>query len=267
MTNAGERSLVVLQGAWALQDVHSALTAHGMSSDTATVTSDPAMAPNGPFSSLLLLLPSPPSPALLGSVTRLLVPGASAVLQLRMGGASTAEAASSMLLGGFADCVPNSSGDVVTVTARLPAFAMGSSDSLRRKSKAAVPAAAAAPSAAWLLSADDQADADELIDDEELLTEEDRRRPAVSTAQDDCEVGAGGARKACKNCTCGRAEAEAAGERVTLTQEMLDNPQSSCGNCSLGDAFRCAGCPYRGLPAFEPGKKIQLSGDFLTADA
>lgn len=64
------------------------------------------------------------------------------------------------------------------VTARLPAFAMGSSDSLRRKSKAAVPAAAAAPSAAWLLSADDQADADELIDDEELLTEEDRRRPA-----------------------------------------------------------------------------------------
>lgn len=89
MANAGERSLVVLQGAWALQDVHSALTAHGMSSDTATVTSDPAMAPNGPFSSLLLLLPSPPSPALLGSVTRLLVPGASAVLQLRMGAAST----------------------------------------------------------------------------------------------------------------------------------------------------------------------------------
>jgi len=28
--------------------------------------------------------------------------------------------------------------------------------------------------------------------------------------------------------------------------------------CGLGDAFRCAGCPYRGLPAFEMGKKIEL---------
>jgi hypothetical protein len=131
---------------------------------------------------------------------------------------------------------------------------------------------------------------------------------AAVSKQDDCEVGAGGARKACKNCSCGRAEAEAKGEKVTLTQEMLDNPQSSCGNvstvgspivlrsqvrvcvlvavqlvahrrclllitllcalqCSLGDAFRCAGCPYRGLPAFEAGKPIQLSADFLTADA
>eukprot|EP00775_Hariotina_reticulata_P005849 gene5849-6090_t len=107
----------------------------------------------------------------------------------------------------------------------------------------------------------------ELVDDEELLTEEDRQRPAAAAKQDDCEVGAGGARKACKNCTCGRAEAEAQGQKVQLTQEMLDNPQSSCGNCSLGDAFRCAGCPYRGLPAFEPGKKITLAADFLTADA
>ena len=37
--------------------------------------------------------------------------------------------------------------------------------------------------------------------------------------------------------------------------------------CGLGDAFRCAGCPYRGLPTFEQGKKIQLGGDYLVADA
>ena len=36
-----------------------------------------------------------------------------------------------------------------------------------------------------------------------------------------------------------------------------------CLQCSLGDAFRCGGCPYRGLPAFEMGKKIELPPDFL----
>lgn len=55
---------------------------------------------------------------------------------------------------------------------------------------------------------------------------------AAASKQDDCEVGAGGARKACKNCSCGRAEAEAKGEKVELTKEMLDNPQSSCGSVS-----------------------------------
>ena len=70
-------------------------------------------------------------------------------------------------------------------------------------------------------------------------------------------------RKACKDCTCGRAEADAQGVRLQLTQEMLDNPQSACGSCGMGDAFRCAGCPYRGLPSFEMGKKIELPMDFL----
>lgn len=55
---------------------------------------------------------------------------------------------------------------------------------------------------------------------------------------DDCEVGAGGARKACKNCSCGRAEAEAEAEagggKAKLTADMLDNPTSACGNVSRG---------------------------------
>ncbi len=84
---------------------------------------------------------------------------------------------------------------------------------------------------------------------------------------DDCEMGASG-RKACTNCTCGRADAEERGEPVRLTQAMLDNPAvGGCGSCALGDAFRCGGCPYRGLPAFEAGKKIQLPSGFLVADA
>lgn len=40
----------------------------------------------------------------------------------------------------------------------------------------------------------------------------------------------------------------------------------SCLQCALGDAFRCGGCPYRGLPAFEMGKPIQLPQDFLAVD-
>ena len=52
-------------------------------------------------------------------------------------------------------------------------------------------------------------------------------------------------RKACINCTCGRAE-ESLGKK--------SNP-SMCGNCYLGDGFRCDSCPSKGLPPFDPGEK------------
>ncbi|GBG58864.1 hypothetical protein CBR_g263 [Chara braunii] len=105
---------------------------------------------------------------------------------------------------------------------------------------------------------------DELIDEDELLDDDEADQPSIEApANDDCEVGSGGVRKACKNCTCGRAEQEAKGVKPVLTKDMLENPQSNCGNCGLGDAFRCGGCPYRGLPPFKPGEKIVLPENFL----
>ncbi|XP_041017252.1 anamorsin homolog isoform X2 [Juglans microcarpa x Juglans regia] len=105
-------------------------------------------------------------------------------------------------------------------------------------------------------------DDSDLIDEDSLLSEEDLKKPQLPLVGD-CEVGS--TRKACKNCTCGRAEAE---QKVQIgpTVEQINNPQSACGSCGLGDAFRCSTCPYKGLPAFKLGEKVSLSGNFLAAD-
>ena len=58
--------------------------------------------------------------------------------------------------------------------------------------------------------------------------------------------------KACKGCTCGRADKEREEEAKLAA---VTERKSNCGRCGLGDAFRCAGCPYRGMPAFKPGEE------------
>ena len=94
---------------------------------------------------------------------------------------------------------------------------------------------------------DNEEDLDDLIDPDDLLTEEDKTVPDKTkyTCGPKSEK-----KKACKNCSCGYAE-ELAGKPAPIVK-------SSCGSCYLGDAFRCASCPYLGMPAFKPGENVKI---------
>ncbi|KAJ3663920.1 hypothetical protein Zmor_008136 [Zophobas morio] len=110
----------------------------------------------------------------------------------------------------------------------------------------------------WIkLNVTDNEEPDEMLDPDDLLDEEDFKKPEAAALQ----CGTTEKRKACKNCTCGLAE-----EVTEAVEKLPPVTQSSCGNCYLGDAFRCASCPYMGLPAFKAGERIQLVGNLLEAD-
>ncbi|KAG6866533.1 electron carrier [Blastosporella zonata] len=167
-----------------------------------------------------------------------------------------------------------------SVIAQKPAHAQTASLSLKGasvpllKRKKTDPAA---KKALWALSSP----ATPKIDAEALLTSEDKARPVPTC--DPVDPAAPRRKKACKNCSCGLAELEEEerkasnvvfldgwmdGEAKEITQDERDRliqaaaaapkATSSCGSCFLGDAFRCAGCPYRGLPAFKPGEKVEI---------
>ncbi|KAK0098166.1 hypothetical protein PV326_010743 [Microctonus aethiopoides] len=99
---------------------------------------------------------------------------------------------------------------------------------------------------------------DDLINEDSLLDEEDEIKPIKPTSTA-CDIADKKKRKACKDCTCG------------LSKELNDaveikNESSSCGNCYLGDAFRCGSCPYLGTPAFKPGEKVFLPNNQVTIE-
>ncbi|KAL2867655.1 Fe-S cluster assembly protein dre2 [Aspergillus lucknowensis] len=148
---------------------------------------------------------------------------------------------------------------------------------LGRKKKAA-PAPAPQPPPIISFDNTNDLDDDELIDEDTLLSADDLKRPIIPPPE--CQPKAGRRRRACKDCTCGLAaqlEAEDKERRETADKNLnalkLDSDDlneldftvqgkaGSCGNCALGDAFRCDGCPYIGLPAFKPGQEVQILND------
>ncbi|KAI9829357.1 MAG: electron carrier [Phylliscum demangeonii] len=122
-------------------------------------------------------------------------------------------------------------------------------------------------------------DDEALIDENELLDEDDLARPI--TQPPDCRPKSGKRRRACKDCTCGlkekldaedsakREKADRALQAMKLATDDLTEIDftapgktfGNCGNCTLGDAFRCDGCPYLGLPAFKPGEEVRMLND------
>ena len=99
----------------------------------------------------------------------------------------------------------------------------------------------------------------DLADPDDLLTEEDLVKPDPTSLR---VCGTTGQRKACKNCVCGLKE-ELESEDAEKINSAKKDFKSSCGSCYLGDAFRCASCPYLGMPAFKPGEKVKLSENTL----
>ncbi|XP_046843224.1 anamorsin homolog [Xenia sp. Carnegie-2017] len=148
--------------------------------------------------------------------------------------------------------------DLIEIICEKPSFNVGSTSQLKlsfgQKKEISEDVAKV-----WTLSAQDINDDDvDLIDSDELLDEIDFKKPDPSTLKNNCGPKSG-KKKACKNCSCGLAEELAKGVENAL-------PKSACGSCYLGDAFRCASCPYLGMPAFKPGEKISLSDRQLKPD-
>ncbi|RJE21863.1 hypothetical protein PHISCL_05814 [Aspergillus sclerotialis] len=121
---------------------------------------------------------------------------------------------------------------------------------------------------------------DELIDEDTLLSETDMTKPLHQPRE--CEPNAAKKRRRpCKDCTCGlaskleaedqsrQAKADADLNILKLKSDDLNDEidftvkgkTGSCNSCSLGDAFRCDGCPYIGLPPFKPGEEVRIIND------
>ena len=263
--------------------VSSCVSAYGLDPDAALVLTHCALAPDGTFAgalaapqsvdTLVSLADDPDAwhaPEVLAAASRALRPGGSFVAATLVGvrAEHTADAAraavvAKCLVAGLVPAAAESgarpAGVAFAVAATKPAtWEKGAAFSLKSRRlkenaepRTNLPAAGSGdPGASWkvLNTAED-----DLLDDDELLDESELRAGADEAAAAKASGGCATSKSACANCSCGRAEAEAAArDGGVLSEEQKKEFKSACGNCYLGDAFRCAGCPMLGQPAGAP---------------
>lgn len=150
---------------------------------------------------------------------------------------------------------------------------------------------------AYFSDAESDDNEDDLVSENELIADSQNLGLDVVVPKK-CELPNGKKRRrACKDCTCGLKEIEEQEDSntrnlqdtilgkmaqlatleaikieerlkkalVKFTEEDLteidftvEGKTGGCGSCALGDAFRCDGCPYLGLPPFKPGEVVSL---------
>lgn len=203
----------------------------------------------------------------LAKLAKVLAPGGIMTLREPAGARDSASLSTALTLSGFTSITahaPAAGSTLLEVTCKKPAHEVGASSRVLSFAKKK-PAGGAGPSAAtkkvWQISGDDfDDDGDEMVEDDSLLDSEDLAMQTTAPEPEDCST----KKRACKNCSCGRAEDEAAADAVEEeggVPKPLAGPvaSSACGNCYLGDAFRCSSCPYLGMPAFQSGEKVTMS--------
>jgi anamorsin len=154
-----------------------------------------------------------------------------------------------MTLAGLVDVsvAPDGTADLVGA---VPDHAVGASTSLARPTDKTAWTAVATGGSAFETA---------LVDEDDLLARDDVKDGEGSG----CAVDEGGKRKPCKDCSCGLADMDA---NVIKAPPAEAAAKGGCGSCALGDAFRCAGCPYLGLPPFKPGERVEVPTSLMTSD-
>ena len=164
------------------------------------------------------------------------------------------ELSTDLQIQGFSDILVAKDDGERFLVCQKPHIELGSTASI--KMRAHVQKSRLPQQAIWSVNADGLAEND-LIDENELLIDNLDVKLAACGPEGESK-GEPGKKRACKNCSCGLAEKEAAEAAAAKTGGIVQEvfvKSSGCGNCAKGDAFRCASCPFLGKPTFEPGQE------------